>query len=137
MSGTLADRWFGSATYEPPREPGEPPRLFAGRCSLGHLTFPFQQFCPQDLEPLERLALAGSGRLYAFTTVRVAPAAFSTPYVVGYIDLAEGVRAFGQIDVQDASTLHIGMSLEVTSGRIRTSDEGPVFGYKFRPAEPA
>jgi uncharacterized OB-fold protein len=137
VSGTLADRWFGSPTYEPPRQPGEAPRLFAGRCAQGHLTFPFQEFCPHDLEPLERFELAGTGTLYAFTTVHVAPAAFAVPYVIGYVDLTEGVRAFGQIEAADPSTLRIGMPLEVTSGRIRTDREGPVSGYKFRPPERA
>jgi uncharacterized OB-fold protein len=78
--------------------------------------------------PLSRV-----GTLYSFSTVHVAPKGFPTPYVIGYVDLPEDVRLFGQIE--GATTgLEVGAAVEVVLGVVRVSEAGePIIGYKFRP----
>jgi uncharacterized OB-fold protein len=50
--------------------------------------------------------LATSGTLYAFTTVHTAAPGTEVPYVIGYVDLPDGVRVFTQLR-GDASRLRI------------------------------
>jgi uncharacterized OB-fold protein len=66
----------------------------------------------------------------------VAPKGFPTPYAVGYVDLPEGVRLFGQIDAK-AVELEVGEEVAVTLGPVRTDAGGqPVVSYKFRRSVP-
>jgi len=76
--------------------------------------------------------LSRTGTLYSYSEVHVAPRVFTTPYVVGYVDLPEGVRVFAQVEHR-AAELAPGERVEVTLGTIRTSDSGrAVISYKFR-----
>jgi uncharacterized OB-fold protein len=109
--------------------------LVGSRCrTCDKHTFPQRDWCDacDDGGAMEPIRLSRSGRLYSFSEVHVAPSVFTTPYVVGYIDLAEGVRVFAQIEHR-ASELALGEELEVTLGTIRTTADGdPVISYKFR-----
>ena len=81
------------------------------------------------------LALSPVGTLYTFSEIHVAPEGFSTPYAVGYVDLPEGVRLFGQIEAR-AENLKIGQSLVVKLGEVRTREGRSVIGYKFTEPSP-
>jgi uncharacterized OB-fold protein len=62
----------------------------------------------------------------------VAPKGFPVPYVVGYVDLDDGVRLFGQVDGR-ASELSIDQNVVVVLGPIRTRNDGTqVVSYRFR-----
>ncbi|MBC7781942.1 MAG: OB-fold domain-containing protein [Proteobacteria bacterium] len=78
-------------------------RLCAAECeSCGTRIFPSAAVCPScNAERLRPLALSERGTLYAYSTVHVAPAIWQTPYVIGYVDLPEGVRIFGKVDPAD------------------------------------
>jgi benzoylsuccinyl-CoA thiolase BbsA subunit len=52
--------------------------------------------------------------------------------MIGYVDLPEDVRLFGQIE-GEATELQVGAAVEVILGVVRVTDEGePIIGYKFR-----
>lgn len=64
---------------------------------------------------LELRPLAGTGTIYTFGVVHRGPSKeFSdTPYVVGLIDLDEGVRMMSAIVTADPSAVHIGDRVRV------------------------
>lgn len=109
--------------------------LVGGRCrTCQKYVFPARARCDgcEDGGAMEPARLSRFGTLYTFAEIHVAPSVFATPYVVGYVDLAEGVRVFAQIE-HSASELTIGDQLEVALGTIRNTAEGdPVVSYKFR-----
>jgi uncharacterized OB-fold protein len=112
------------------------PVLLAGRCQLCNaLSFPIQRFCPNCLgdKSLEVIRLSREGILYSFSTVRVPSPGFDSPYLVGYVDLPEGVRIFAQLAATtDEVTVNDRMIL--VEGPIRRMPDGsPVLGYKFAP----
>lgn len=96
----------------------------------GMKVFPVTDVCPGCLSTnLRVLPLGGAGRLYSYTTVHVAPPGWETPYVVGYVDLPEGVRLFGKVKAGDPAALAIDMPVEV-----RVIAAGDRYRYFFEPA---
>jgi uncharacterized OB-fold protein len=64
--------------------------------------------CGRD-DSLERLALAGEGKLYSYTVVRVAPEGLEAeaPYAIGIVELEGGARVTGRIEGRDFDSLAI------------------------------
>lgn len=106
-------------------------RLRGVECrDCGMRVFPVTEVCPGCLSSsLKSLPLAGEGRLYSYTTVHVAPPGWQTPYVVGYVDLPEGVRLFGKVQAKDPDGLTIDMPVEV-----KVVAAGDRYRYYFRAA---
>jgi benzoylsuccinyl-CoA thiolase BbsA subunit len=109
--------------------------LVGSRCPVCNKhVFPQRAFCDScDTDvPMAPARLSRTGTLYSYSEVHVAPRVFTTPYVVGYVDLPEGVRVFAQVEHR-AAELAPGERVEVTLGTIRTADSGrAVISYKFR-----
>jgi uncharacterized OB-fold protein len=109
--------------------------LIGARCQqCGKHSFPYRSRCDQcgTRDSTARARLSRSGLLYSFSTIHVAPKGFATPYVIGYVDLPEEVRLFGQIEGNDAG-LHMGATVELILGVVRVAEGGErVMGYKFR-----
>jgi uncharacterized OB-fold protein len=116
-------------------------RLHGSRCGhCGGVAFPPHPLCPscgaengQDM-----VLLSPTGTLYSFSEIHVAPKGFATPYAVGYVDLPEGVRLFGQIEGR-AAELRIGQKVAVTLGPVRADASAgaagggrTVISYKFK-----
>jgi len=81
---------------------------------------------------MEPVRLSARGTLYNYSEVHVAPKDFPTPYVIGFVDLEDGVRVFGQIE-GPASALKPDQTVETTTGIVRVRANGtPVISYKFR-----
>jgi hypothetical protein len=106
-------------------------RLTTTRCrSCGHLTFPPKVLCPgcwgRDLEWVD---LRGRGRLASFTEVCVAPSYFQAeaPYVLGLVDLEEGVRVLTRIQAR-FEDLRVDQPVALAVRRAR-----PVSLFEFRP----
>ena len=130
-----------TAEYFPAERPWEEQAgataLIGMRCPhCGTRAFPARAVCSQcgadsGLEPCR---LSPRGTLYTYSEVHVAPKGFATPYVIGYVDLEDGVRVFGQIE-GSAGTLRPDQAVETTTGVVRTRADGtPVISYKFRSA---
>jgi uncharacterized OB-fold protein len=124
--------------YFPPTRPWseEGGRVFlhASECrACGKFAFPPHKICP-DCGSDDQAAkkLSPEGKLYTYSEIHVAPKGFKTPYAVGYVDLPEGVRVFGQIE-QRAADLTIGQTVSVVLGAVRSEADGrPVISYRFR-----
>ena len=114
-------------------------RLLGSRCrSCGAVYHPRRHVCPRcGSRDLEDVGLSKRGRLLAFTVVRRAPSDLDEykPYIVGLVELQDGVRVLSQIVDCDPSELRPGMELEATLRRIRAHGPAGVieYGYKFRP----
>jgi len=117
---------------------GGVPRLIGSRCrSCGVLSFPKRITCARcgDMSDEEEVLLGPYGRIYTFALVRRAPEAFPTPYVIGYVDLDEGVRVFTQIVTDDLDSLRLGMPVELILGDLGEASAATRTTYKFRPVD--
>ena len=75
--------------------------------------------------------------MYSFTTMFNAPAGFEeyAPYTMALVKLAEGPMITAQLTDVDATSVKIGMPVEMVTRKLtQDGDEGQiVYGYKFRP----
>jgi uncharacterized protein len=110
-------------------------RLVGSTCGqCGAMAFPPHPSCPAcgAESGQNAVQLSSVGTLYTFCEIHIAPKVFTTPYAVGYVDLPEGVRLFGQIEGR-AADLRMGQQLAVTLGPVRTDASGrTVVSYKFK-----
>jgi uncharacterized OB-fold protein len=111
-------------------------RLLGSRCrGCGAPFFPVRAACSGCLgTDLETIRFSTTGTLYTFSVVRQSTPAFPVPYVLGYVDLPEGIRIMSQISGCEPDDVKIGMDLELAVEEFGTSPEGaPLLGYRFRP----
>jgi uncharacterized OB-fold protein len=105
-----------------------------GHC--GALAFPPRTVCANCRRTgQEPIPLGSTGRLYTYAIVRQAPQGFPTPYVIGYVDLDEGVRVFTRVLTEPGQELRLSMPMSLTT--VTLSDgaaAGSVVAYAFRPA---
>lgn len=75
------------------------PVLVGGRCAgCGERMFPRRPVCPACMgEAVAEAEMPRQGTLYSFSTVHAAPAKWTKPFVVGYVDLTNGVRVFTRL----------------------------------------
>ena len=109
--------------------PAERPELFDG--------------APEIQEDIEAIELSTEGTLYTYTTQEFPPPLpykgnrdpkVFQPYVVGFVELAEGVLVETLI-VGTAGELHIGQPLVSTTTELQPAEGDPVLTFAFRPAE--
>ncbi|BCO39053.1 MULTISPECIES: Zn-ribbon domain-containing OB-fold protein [Mycobacterium] len=110
--------------------PAERPELFDGDSDI-----------QQDIEPIE---LSTAGTLYTYTTQEFPPPLpykgnrdpkVFQPYVVGFVELAEGVLVETLIVDATADELRIGQRLVSTTTTLETADGQSLVTFAFRPAE--
>jgi uncharacterized OB-fold protein len=116
-------------------EAGGTVRLHGSKCArCGVVAFPPHPMCHScgAHDGQDTVELSPAGTLYTFCEIHIAPKGFATPYAVGYVDLPEGVRLFGQIEAK-AAELAVGQQVAVTLGPVRSDASGAtVISYKFR-----
>ncbi len=102
-----------------------PPRVLCDNCgreSLGKVD-PFQ--------------LRGMGTLYSFSVVHDPPRGFETqiPYVVGLVEMDEGVKLTAQIVDCEPEEVQIGMRVKDVFRKVREDGRAGVifYAYKFAP----
>jgi uncharacterized OB-fold protein len=118
--------------------------LGSRRRSTGAVKFPAER--PElfdgtdDIEPLE---LSTEGALFTFTTQEFAPPLpykgkrapdEFRPYVIGYVELAEGLLVETLIVGATASDLRIGQPMVSTTTTLETADGQSFLTFAFRPA---
>ncbi len=85
--------------------------------------------CPAclDVTFTERIEINGSGKIYSFSRVHVAPEQFKSivPYYLAIIDLDEGPRMMGRIQTQEGDHVRIDAPVELIS-----VEDGYVFAMK-------
>lgn len=143
MSDQSAASQNEATVYFPPERPWEEHEgrlhLLGMRCSACSTpAFPAREVCSQcgATEGLERLRLAPRGRLYSYSEVHAGPKEFPSPYVIGFVDLEDGVRVVGQVQ-GSAATLVPDQWVELTTGTVRVRSHGTrVISYQFRSVQP-
>jgi uncharacterized OB-fold protein len=125
--------------------PPDPPRLVGSRCpACGAVTFPRQQGCPRcNGDGMETITLGERGTLWTFTTqeyplkepYRLSPGATFEPFVLGYVELPDGVMVETRISESDPARLRIGMAMELEIVPLYTDGDGTeVLTFAFAPA---
>ena len=113
-------------------------RLEAAKCKqCGKIFFPPRLVCSkcgcQDFEPTK---LSETGKIATFTVIHVGPDQFSveTPYVIGIIELDNGVKIMSQIIDCAINEVEIGKKVHIVFRKIQ--EEGAhgllCYGYKSR-----
>ena len=117
------------------------PRLLGGRhIKSGKIVFPYPS--GSEAAYYEQIELADSGTLWSFTMQHfrpksppyAGPDAF-TPYLVGYIELANQVIVESRIVDTTISDLKIGMEMTLCITPFETQDGSLLSNYAFKPAE--
>jgi uncharacterized protein len=106
----------GEGDYGPFLEGCAEGRLLVQRCTAcEHRQFYPRPFCVRCAGPVEWIEASGLGSLYTFTVVRQfrgEPFGSELPYVVGMVDLDEGVRMLGTLTDVAVDDVRIGMPVE-------------------------
>jgi uncharacterized OB-fold protein len=118
--------------------------LGSRRRSTGAVKFPAER--PElfdGIDEIEPLELSTQGTLFTFTTQEFAPPlpykgkrgpGEFQPYVVGYVELPEGLLVETLIVGADASNLRIGQPMVSTISTLDTADGQSFVTYAFSPA---
>jgi uncharacterized OB-fold protein len=131
------------------RVDGDRAVLFASRRrSSGVVKFPAERpelfdGDPEIEDDIEAIELATEGTLYTYTTQEFAPPLpykgnrdpkMFTPYVVGFVELADGVLVESLIVGVSPAELRIGQPLVSTTTTLETADGQSLLTFAFRPA---
>ena len=131
------------------RVDGDRAVLFASRRrSSGVVKFPAERpelfdGDPEIQDDIEAIELATEGTLYTYTTQEFAPPLpykgnrdpkVFKPYVVGFVELADGVLVESLIIGVSPAELRIGQPLVSTTTTLETPDGQSLLTFAFRPA---
>jgi len=109
-------------------------RFLLQRCDACDIVLWFpRRNCPKCwTEDVSTFDAQQSGTIYSFTVVRKGTGAFKDagPFVIAYVELADGPRIMTNIVDCDIDALHIGMPVEMV---FHDTGEGSAL-YRFRPA---
>jgi uncharacterized OB-fold protein len=115
-------------------------RLIGSRCPIcGKIFFPHRTICRAcGYRKLEDYKLSEKGKVLTFTVIRSPPKGYerNAPYVVGIVELNEGVKVISQIVDCDPEELQIGTPVELVFRKVKEGGkEGIIeYGYKFKPS---
>lgn len=109
-------------------------RFILQRCDACNIVLWFpRRNCPTCwTEEVSTFDAQQTGTIYSFTVVRKGAGVFKDagPFVVAYVELADGPRIMTNIVDCDIDALHIGMPVEMV---FHDTGEGSAL-YRFRPA---
>jgi hypothetical protein len=109
-------------------------RFLLQRCNACDIVLWFpRRNCPKCwTEDVSTFDAQQTGTIYSFTVVRKGKGAFQDagPFVIAYVELADGPRIMTNIVDCDIDSLHIGMPVEMV---FHDTGEGSAL-YRFRPA---
>jgi uncharacterized OB-fold protein len=112
-------------------------RLLAGECEDCHQrTFPPPAVCPFCMgERMCSIPMSRRGTLYTYTVLQQGPPEFEPPYIIGYVDMPEGVRVFTQIADVSPDRVVCDMPVELKPVEPKVDRYGrAVVQFKFVPA---
>ncbi|MCK9988741.1 MAG: uncharacterized protein AzoDbin1_05213 [Azoarcus sp.] len=127
---------------------GDTPHLVGSRCDeCGEVYFPATDSCTRcTATRMSFYDLGHRGTLWSWTIQGFLPKApynsgetpeTFRPYGVGYVEMESGLKVESRLTVADEALLQIGMPLELTLIPYRTTGEGEVFTFAFRPSASA
>ena len=100
--------------------------LVGGKCSnCGTVTWGVRAMCPQCWQEATQseVPIGQRGKLYSSTTVRHAPQGFSAPYLMGVIDLDEGLRVIARV-LADSATPPKDAVVSLEAGVLGVNEQG-------------
>ncbi|MDQ1490905.1 MAG: benzoylsuccinyl-CoA thiolase BbsA subunit [Actinomycetota bacterium] len=99
------------------------------------LHFPPRSLCPDCFEPaVERLALGQTGVVAGHTVFHHRDPTLPNPAVFARVELPEGLAVIAPVvGVEEPGALRVGVEVQLESGSVRDTSDGPVVGYCFRP----
>jgi uncharacterized protein len=115
-------------------------KLVGSRCAqCGLLVFPSVSICSRCLSEDSRpFAFGGDGTIYTYTVLRTAARGWDAPYVLGYVDLPEGVRVFAHLTGLAPDEFQVGLPVRMVASEPVVNFEGmEVVSYKFEAASHA
>lgn len=119
---------------EPYWEAAAEGRLLVTGCNeCGRVYHPPRARCPDCLsDDTEWVEASGEGEIYAHSVTRQMgpPYHEATPYVVAYVELAEGPRMLTNVVTDDPEALSVGQSVEVC---FHETDDGEYAIPRFEP----
>jgi len=111
-------------------------RLEAGKCEkCGHIDFPPRLVCSKCKgRKFGTVPLSDEGKIVTFTVVRVASDKFSkeTPFVVGIVELNDGVRITAQVADADPDELQIGQKVKLVFRKIQEDGKAGILCYGYK-----
>jgi uncharacterized OB-fold protein len=122
-----------------PSSPDERPQLIGSRCkACGEVFCPKRLICAHCYEQdAEEISLSGKGKLYTYTIIRAPVLGYQgpIPFVVGQIELPEGLTIQSILTGCEPERLEIGMPMEITLGKLEEDEAGnEIVTYMFKPA---
>lgn len=113
--------------------------LVGQKCAhCGKIAFPRKRVCPECFgEQLDEHILSRHGTLHTYTCTHLGPPGMPSPYLLGFLDLPEGIKLMGQIitDTPWEQALEVGMPMDIVMDVLRQDASGEdIHCYKFRPA---
>ncbi len=136
---TATERSVGADSFRPGEleiDPEGRGHLVGSRCrGCGAHFFPVRQACSGCLSTdLETKRLSNEGTLYTYSVVRQSTPDFEVPYMLGYVDLPEGVRVMGQMTGYELD-IPLGTPMVIDVIPFGTDEDGnELLGYRFVPA---
>lgn len=109
--------------------------LVGGKCSsCGTLTWGVRAMCPHCWREgtQSEVPIGKRGTLYSATTVRHAPQGFTAPYLMGVVDLEEGLRMIARVLASPAVPLK-DATVVLEAGALGVNEEGTeIIGPVYR-----
>jgi uncharacterized OB-fold protein len=114
--------------------------LMGVRCdACGKFFFPKKLVCPNCFDgELKEVPLSKIGTLHCFALSIMGPPEIEKPYVMGFVDLPEGIKLFSILTDCEPwdEVLKIGMEMEMVMGKLKQDQDGnDILSYKFRPVK--
>ena len=118
---------------------GRGPELTGTRClDCDRVFFPPKRVCPQCFDGrIKPAPLSRKGTLHTFAQAVMGPKELQRPYVMGFVDLPEGIKLYSLLVDCDPwdQVLKVGLPVEMVIEPFKKDEEGrDVLCYKFRPA---
>ena len=110
--------------------------IVAYKCKkCGKLHYPFHDRCMDcKSREFDEVEPQGDTKLLTFTRIYNLPWGFDQRYLtIGVVQFENGVKAMGQIGVDESTSLKTGMRLKPTWEPVRYQYGEPVYGLMLRP----
>ena len=113
-------------------------KLMAGKClKCGKIHLPPRPLCDNCFsQDFEWVSISGKGKLLTYTVIHIAPEQFQAivPYVVGIVELENGLKIPGMIQKINQEQLKIGMGVTMDFGICSFPQQWPQWTrYCFKP----
>lgn len=113
-------------------------RLVGEECTVcGNKYFPARPVCSCGSTEFKEYKLTETGEVVTWTVIKNAPIGFEkyTPYVVGLIELDDGIKLLSQIVDVEPDDVSSGLKVEACFRKVKEDGKTGIlqYGYKFRP----